>query len=165
MKNLLLTALIVLMVFAFGCDTENPDTSELVTEKKAPVTALSDVDISITLGHVSCLTNSNESAVAITVQNNGDTDIRKLEGDIVLYNSANQEICRLNKLLIIKHPGRAKIVGNDGTIKYTPLPPKQAYTKNFTFAEFFVGHPDLRDNAQANWETLTAKFEPVTILM
>jgi len=153
-----------LLVIIAGCskEAETVETAPIVKTEKSAETP--DVEIAVSLGSAACMSNPKANAVTISIKNNGDTPIKKLEGGFIFSDSDKKEIARINKTLITKHPGRAEVMGDKGMIRYVVLNPGESHTFNFPFFAFFAGYPEMRESAKTGWGSWNVQFEITSIL-
>jgi hypothetical protein len=125
-------------------------------ETKKQLEYIDNVNIEISLAPEDNLNNIDKEDIFFTIFNKGDKNIIKLLGDVVFYNSLNEEVGRTGWYFINVNETLEKIASPDKKVKHRVLLSKDTLKLGADVAYFFAGEPEVRRKVKNAWNDLKA---------
>lgn len=150
-KTLIVTIFTVLLL---NCSSSTPE------EKNNVSPYIDSVEVTVSLGSSDNLNKMDEPDIFYTVRNKGKKSITKLRGDVIFYDSGENEVGRTGWLFIWKNKSLEEMASSpDKKAKHRPLPPGESLEGNTDVLVFFGGERDLQEKLEKQWDEIKPKVD------
>lgn len=126
-------------------------------ESKKKLEYVDNVEIELMLAPSLDLINIDREDIFFTIRNNGNRNITRLHGDVVFYNSNDEEVGRTGWYFINVSETLERIASPDKKVKHRPLLPGDSLKLGADVVYFFAGEPQVRRKVKESWDDLRAK--------